>query len=134
MEWRLQSPKIEIIEDLENIIHKQLLQFIRKTSTIPKKIIYFRDGVSEPQFLKLLEYEFISIRRACLRLYINYKPSITILVVQKEHQERMFTHHTSVCNEDFINSFATGTQITYPTALVFDLCSHYDIEVGYYLL
>ena len=81
MEWRLQSPKVEIIKDLEDIVHKQLLKYKEKTKIVPKKIFYFRDGVSEGQFLQLLEFELIAIRRACLRLNINHKPKHTQHIV-----------------------------------------------------
>lgn len=135
MEWRLQSPKVEIIQDLEDIVHKQLLKFKEKTNSVPKKIFYFRDGVSEGQFLQLLEYELIAIRRACLRLNINYKPSVTFLVVQKRHHTRMFPK----CSIDMDGKFGNvpsgtiiDTQITHPTELDFYLCSHASIQVSYY--
>lgn len=131
MEWRLQSPKVEIIQDLEDIVHIQLLKFKEKTKVIPKKIFYFRDGVSEGQFLQLLEYELIAIRRACLRLNINYKPSVTFLVVQKRHHTRMFPK----CSIDMDGKFGNvpsgtiiDTQITHPTELDFYLCSHASIQ------
>lgn len=135
MEWRLQSPKVEIIQDLEDIIHKQLLKFKEKTCSVPKKLFYFRDGVSEGQFLQLLDSELVAIRRACLRLNINYKPSITFVVVQKRHHTRMFPKNH--CDMDGkYNNVPSGTvidtQITHPTELDFYLCSHASIQVSYY--
>jgi len=135
MEWRLQSPKVEIIQDLEDIVHIQLLKFKEKTKVIPKKIFYFRDGVSEGQFLQLLEYELIAIRRACLRLNINYKPSVTFLVVQKRHHTRMFPKFSNDMDGKFGNvpsGTIIDTQITHPTELDFYLCSHASIQVSYY--
>lgn len=137
MEWRLQSPKVEIIQDLEDIVHKQLLKFQKMTRIIPKKIFYFRDGVSEGQFQQLLECELIAIRRACLRLNINYKPAITFLVVQKRHHTRMFPKHSADFDGKFGNvpsGTIIDTQITHPTELDFYLCSHASIQVSYYNL
>lgn len=49
--WRLQPPRQEIIQDLEEITREQLLLFYQKFSrTKPESIIFFRDGVSEGQF------------------------------------------------------------------------------------
>ncbi|XP_016662198.1 protein argonaute-2 isoform X1 [Acyrthosiphon pisum] len=131
MEWRLQSPKVEIIQDLEDIVHIQLLKYKERTKTVPKKIFYFRDGVSEGQFLQLLEYELIAIRRACLRLNIAYKPSVTFLVVQKRHHTRMFPKFSYDMDGKFSNvpsGTIIDTQITHPTELDFYLCSHASIQ------
>jgi eukaryotic translation initiation factor 2C len=135
MEWRLQSPKVEIIQDLEDIVHIQLLKYKERTKSVPKKIFYFRDGVSEGQFLQLLEYELIAIRRACLRLNINYKPSVTFLVVQKRHHTRMFPKFSCDMDGKFANvpsGTIIDTQITHPTELDFYLCSHASIQVSCY--
>ena len=40
----------EVIEDLENVTVELLKQFYRNLRVKPKKIIMFRDGVSEGQF------------------------------------------------------------------------------------
>ncbi|VVC24908.1 Hypothetical protein CINCED_3A021441 [Cinara cedri] len=131
MEWRLQSPKVEIIQDLEDIVHKQLLKYKEKTNTVPKKIFYFRDGVSEGQFLQLLDYELVAIRRACLRLNIKYQPSITFLVVQKRHHTRIFPRHPKDMDGKFQNvpsGTIIDTQITHPTEVDFYLCSHASIQ------
>lgn len=134
MEWRLQSPKVEIIQNLDDIIHKQLLKFKERTNSIPKRIFYFRDGVSEGQFLQLLEHELVAIRRACLRLNINYKPAVTFLIVQKRHHTRMFPKNPIDMDGKFANvpsGTIIDTQITHPTELDFYLCSHASIQVSY---
>ncbi|XP_050439319.1 protein argonaute-2-like [Adelges cooleyi] len=131
MEWRLQSPKVEIIQDLEDIVHKQLLKFKDHTKVIPKKILFFRDGVSEGQFMQLLENEFMAIRRACLRLNPNYTPAVTFVVVQKRHHTRMFPKHPADFDGKFGNvpsGTIVDTDITHPTELDFYLCSHASIQ------
>ncbi|KAF0756787.1 protein argonaute-2-like, partial [Aphis craccivora] len=112
MEWRLQAPRVEIIQDLENIIHLQ-------------------DGVSDGQFLQLLKDELVAIRRACLRLHINYKPPVTFMVVQKRHHTRMFPKFTHDMDGKFgnvISGTVVDTQITHPTEMDFYLCSHSSIQ------
>lgn len=50
----------------------------------PHRIILYRDGVSEGQFLQLLQSELTAIREACIKLEADYKPGITFIVVQKD--------------------------------------------------
>ncbi|CAH1731499.1 unnamed protein product [Aphis gossypii] len=131
MEWRLQAPGEEIIQDLENIIHAQLLKFKDKTNTMPKKIFYFRDGLRKGQFQQLLDFELVAIRRACLRLHINYQPPVTFLIVQKRHLTRMFPKFNYDMDRKFSNitpGMIVDTQITHPTELNFYLCSHSSIQ------
>jgi eukaryotic translation initiation factor 2C len=55
--WRLQDPKKEMIEDLENILVEQLRFYGVKNKKLPGKIMYYRDGVSEGQFLEARLFE-----------------------------------------------------------------------------
>lgn len=89
--WRLQSPTVEIIEDMEAITKEQLMYFYTKTKVKPERIIFFRDGVSEGQFEQVLHAEIRAIRSACKKLQADgYEPAITFLVVQKRHHTRLF--------------------------------------------
>lgn len=89
--WRLQPPKVEIIEDLEAVVIEQLKYFYQKTALKPLRILFFRDGVSEGQFEQVRYAEIRAIRSACKRLQPDgYEPSITFLVVQKRHHTRLF--------------------------------------------
>ncbi|KAJ8950211.1 hypothetical protein NQ314_007963 [Rhamnusium bicolor] len=64
--WRLQQPKVEIIEDLETIVVEQLKFFYKQTNgRKPETIIFFRDGVSEGQFVQVRNAEIRAIRAAC---------------------------------------------------------------------
>lgn len=133
MEFRFQDPKMEVIEELEHIVHNQLLKYREKTGVVPKKILYFRDGVSEGQFMQLLNIELVAIRRACLRLGIGYQPGITFIVVQKRHHTRMFPKFNIDMDGKFMNVFSgtiVDTHITHPTELDFYLCSHASIQVN----
>jgi eukaryotic translation initiation factor 2C len=44
---------MEIIEDLQDIVVKQLKFFFKKTKIQPQKIIFYRDGVSDGQFAEV---------------------------------------------------------------------------------
>lgn len=55
--WRLQGPKVEIIQDFRNIVAHHLKVFKEKNGNLPAKILYFRDGVSEGQFDQVMAIE-----------------------------------------------------------------------------
>ena len=42
-----------------------LMKFHKNTSRWPLKIVFYRDGVSEGQFIEVLNSELMAIRRAC---------------------------------------------------------------------
>ncbi|KAG8385131.1 hypothetical protein BUALT_Bualt03G0009900 [Buddleja alternifolia] len=91
----------------------------------PKKIVIFRDGVSEGQFDMVLNEELSDLKNAVYD--DNYKPAITLVVAQKRHQTRLFL-------ENFGEGGPTGnvppgtvvdTKIVHPFEFDFYLCSHY---------
>lgn len=55
--WRLQGPKVEIIEDFKNIVAHHLKKFKEKNGDFPAAILYYRDGVSEGQFDQVMAIE-----------------------------------------------------------------------------
>ena len=79
----------EVIKDMKNVTKHLLLQFFKQNGKRkPEKLIMFRDGCSEGQFLTVLANELVAIQDACRELEENYKPAITYLVVQKRHHTR----------------------------------------------
>lgn len=88
--WRLQGARVEMIQDMEAIVRELLLECRQNTKTLPKTIIYFRDGVSDGEYDKVVENEVQDIKAACFRLDQNYRPKITCIVVQKRHHTRLF--------------------------------------------
>ena len=73
---RLQKPKkeggsqvVEEIVDMQEITKKLLVNFFHKSGgRKPKRIVYYRDGVSEGQFEDILNLEMTAIQRACKEL------------------------------------------------------------------
>lgn len=57
---------------------------------IPLRIIFFRDGVSDGEFERVLATEVPLVRKACKDLDENYCPPITFVIVQKRHNTRLF--------------------------------------------
>lgn len=100
----------------------------------PHRIILYRDGVSEGQFLTVLQHELTAIREACLKLEIDYRPGITFIVVQKRHHTRLFCADKKEQSGKSGNIPAGTTVdvcITHPTEFDFYLCSHQGIQVNF---
>ncbi|XP_043472206.1 protein argonaute-2-like isoform X2 [Leptopilina heterotoma] len=128
---RLQPPRAEIIQNLEEIMGIQLRTFREKTGHQPKKIVFYRDGVSEGQFPQVMHFELQAIRSACKKLNPNYEPQISFFVVQKRHHIRLFP--TDKRNSDDRNfNVQAGTivdsEITHPSHIDFYLVSHASIQ------
>ncbi|KAJ7682732.1 argonaute-like protein [Mycena polygramma] len=124
---RVQTSRQEMIEELESMSHHCLSMYMRYRemaerkaagTTAPKRIIFYRDGVSEGQFKQVLEQE------ACASLKID--PKITILVVGKRHHVRFFPQ--SERDADRSGNCRAGTvvdrDVAHPTEFDFYLQAH----------
>nr|XP_009411077.2 PREDICTED: protein argonaute 7 isoform X2 [Musa acuminata subsp. malaccensis] len=129
---RSQTHRQEIIEDLEAMVGELIEEFLFAVKKLPKRIIFFRDGVSETMFHKVLKEELQAIRVACLRFF-NYKPTITFLVVQKRHHTRLFFNEKKASygqfsDENIPPGTVVDTVITHPREFDFYLCSHWGMK------
>ncbi|KAI0068655.1 argonaute-like protein [Artomyces pyxidatus] len=91
----VQTSRQEIIEALEPMSQYILDMYMKyrrhvekKANPAPKRIIFYRDGVSEGQFQQVLDKELTLLQNACKNLNIN--PKITMIVVGKRHHVRFF--------------------------------------------
>ncbi|CAN6289084.1 unnamed protein product [Urochloa humidicola] len=129
---RSQTHRKEIIERLDVMAGELLEEFVKEVGKLPSRIIFFRDGVSETQFYKVLTEELQAVRLTCSR-YPGYKPLITFVVVQKRHHTRLFhrekngvsTHYT---DQNVPPGTVVDTVITHPREFDFYLCSHWGTK------
>ncbi|KAH0732925.1 hypothetical protein KY290_000591 [Solanum tuberosum] len=131
---RSQTHRQEIIQDLSTMVGEIIDDFYEELLKLPERIIFFRDGVSETQFLKVLKEELQAIRMACSR-FPGYKPPITFVVVQKRHHTRLFpceldlsTTKNTLFNENILPGTVVDTVITHPSEFDFYLCSHWGVK------
>jgi len=82
---RLQQTKKEMITEVDSMLIERLKAYELKVGRgkFPSSIIFVRDGVSESQFLTVLNEELPKIRDACSRVSTNYKPKITLVIAGK---------------------------------------------------
>lgn len=129
---RSQTHRQEIIQDLGEMVSEILCEFYQEVKSLPKRIIFFRDGVSETQFYKVLKQELQSIRAGCDK-FPDYRPLITFAVVQKRHHTRLFPDETDpncsqFCDENIPPGTVVDTVITHPKEFDFYLCSHWGAK------
>ncbi|AES96874.1 putative post-transcriptional gene silencing PAZ-Argonaute family protein [Medicago truncatula] len=134
---RSQTHRQEIIADLGAMVGELLEDFYQEVEKLPNRIIFFRDGVSETQFYKVLQEELQSIKQACSSRFHGYKPFITFVVVQKRHHTRLFpadTDQSSMHNnfhfqyENIPPGTVVDSVITHPKEFDFYLCSHWGVK------
>lgn len=80
---RLQEGRQEIIGDLENMIIGHIKAWEALNKAKPAKIIFFRDGVSEGQYMQVMALEVEAIRSAANKIGGGYKPKVTFVVCGK---------------------------------------------------
>ena len=125
---------VEVIEDTESMVYNLLKKFYnRSNQKKPQKLIYYRDGVSEGQFLDVMNRELSAMRRACMKLEDGYEPGITFVVAQKRHKTRLFPvdyKKNALKNGNVLPGTVVDTEITNPTEESFFLASHEGIQVS----
>ncbi|KAF5947148.1 hypothetical protein HYC85_017376 [Camellia sinensis] len=91
----------------------------------PKKIVVFRDGVSEGQFDMVLNEELLDLKNAIYEG--NYRPTITLTVAQKRHPTRLFLENErdGGASGNVPPGTIVDTTIVHPFQFDFYLCSHY---------
>ncbi|KAK3421876.1 protein argonaute 7 [Eucalyptus grandis] len=131
---RSQTHRQEIIQDLGDMVGELLDDFQLEVKELPRRIIFFRDGVSETQFHKVLKEELLAIKKGCAR-FPGYRPTVTFVVVQKRHHTRLFPEDADFCStksqvfdENIPPGTVVDTVITHPKEFDFYLCSHSGVK------
>ncbi|KAJ4500182.1 Piwi domain-containing protein [Lentinula lateritia] len=124
---KVQTSRQEIIADLRTMAMEIILDYqhyqqeVEKTSGKPKRLLFFRDGVSEGQFKEVMQQE------VCADLKIS--PKITFIIVGKRHHYRFFPlNPQNKLEADPKGNCLAGTVvdkgITHPLEFDFYLLSH----------
>ncbi|KAG8905954.1 hypothetical protein FRB99_007888 [Tulasnella sp. 403] len=128
---RAQRPRQEMIEELEEMVHYMITMYMRYRGTVekkeqkaPKRIIFYRDGISEGQFQECKDVEVQRIKAACRRANIN--PKLTFIVVGKRHHIRFFPANPGDADRsgNAPAGLVVDREITSPVEFDFYLQSH----------
>ncbi|CAF3616556.1 unnamed protein product [Rotaria sp. Silwood1] len=115
---------IEIIKEMDKMVIDLLRVYARSCgNTLPNRIVFYRDGVDDGQFQKVLDNEVKKIKDACRVVYgQNPLPRLTFIIVKKRHNTRFFTY-----DGQRTDNVEAGTvidvDITHPSEFDFYLCS-----------
>uniref|UniRef100_A0A8C4V6F1 Piwi-like protein 2 n=1 Tax=Falco tinnunculus TaxID=100819 RepID=A0A8C4V6F1_FALTI len=85
-----QMPHQEIADSLQLCLASALQQFHEMNHCLPKKIVIYRDGVSDSQLDTVLKYEIPQMQK-CFKTFENYQPSMVVVVVQKQISTNFYT-------------------------------------------
>ncbi|KAF9072959.1 Piwi domain-containing protein [Rhodocollybia butyracea] len=132
----IQSPRLEIIQNLKQMVYDAIFGF-GKLNHSPSQIIFFRDGVSEGEFKKVVEHELQDIKIAIDELWANLnlkdlKPKLTFIVVGKRHHIAFFPAKNSSADDgkgNCVAGFASNVEdLSHPSTTDFYLQSHGAIQ------
>ncbi|KAM6232194.1 LOW QUALITY PROTEIN: piwi-like protein 2 [Spheniscus humboldti] len=85
-----QMPHQEIADSLRLCLADALQHFHEMNHCLPKKIVVYRDGVSDSQLDTVLKYEIPQMQK-CFDTFENYQPSMVVMVVQKQISTNFYT-------------------------------------------
>ncbi|PWA71048.1 protein argonaute 2 [Artemisia annua] len=118
----LQSPVKEEIVDFGSMCLELVNAYEELNGMKPKKIVVFRDGVSDSQFDMVLNKEMGDMKKA---IYTKtYCPLITFVVARKRHNIRLFSDDERVWG-NVPPGTVVDTAIVHPFEFDFYLCSHF---------
>ncbi|QRW00807.1 protein argonaute 3 [Ceratobasidium sp. AG-Ba] len=132
---RAQTSRVEVIADLEEMAVHIIKLFQgyqkameKKANPGPKRILLYRDGVSEGQFKEVLDKELSALQRACEKCGLKPTPKITFVIVGKRHHTRMFPPDPKQAFDQKSGNCEAGTVIDsvigHPLEFDFFLLSH----------
>ncbi|KAF7311608.1 Argonaute-like protein [Mycena kentingensis (nom. inval.)] len=129
----LQHPRVEVIENLKEMMMNAILGF-GSEHLPPEYIIFYRDGVSEGEMQKVQQYEIQAIKDACQEVWTEKKvegplPKITFIVVVKRHQQRFYPRPGTIADRK--GNCMAGlcvSEMKSPLGLDFYLQSHAAIQ------
>ncbi|XP_010226884.1 PREDICTED: LOW QUALITY PROTEIN: piwi-like protein 2, partial [Tinamus guttatus] len=78
-----QMPHQEIADSLRLCLADALQRFHEVNHCLPKKIVIYRDGVSDTQLDTVVKYEIPQLQK-CFETFADYRPSMVVMVVQKQ--------------------------------------------------
>ena len=77
-------------ENMQHFLTTMIFNFKKHTNSLPNRIFYFRDGVSEQQYHHVLKEEVQNMKEVCKGLNAAWTPKFTVTVCSKRHHHRFF--------------------------------------------
>ncbi|KAK9156320.1 hypothetical protein Sjap_003800 [Stephania japonica] len=119
---RPQEHRKEAIQNFGDMCLELIQTYGRLHGVKPEKIVVFRDGVSDGQFLMVLNEELMDLKRTLES--DGCSPTVTVVVAQKRHQTRLFPKDGNRKANVSPGTVVDHT-IVHPQDFDFYLCSHH---------
>lgn len=115
---------------MKNEVKSLLETYAQKNGVLPESIVFYRDGISDGQFVPVSLYEYNEFRQACQLIREDYEPSITYVVVKKRHSTRLTptTDEAADRNGNTLPGTVLDRTITSNTDYDFYLNAHAGIQ------
>lgn len=122
-----------MVQHLDDQVAERLKYYRQNhpSKALPKRIFYFRDGVSDGQFEQVNSHELPLIRAACATASNNdpkYSPKIAIIICGKRHHTRFYP--TDERLTDGKGNCAPGTVVDRGVTSVHELDFYLQAHVG----
>jgi len=89
----IQESRKEMVTNLDKMMVSRLELFRLRNRTLPTRVLVYRDGVSEGQFLTVVKEELPLIKAAFRKFDTAqkaYEPALTIVICGKRHHTRFY--------------------------------------------
>ncbi|KAJ3023599.1 UNVERIFIED_CONTAM: Eukaryotic translation initiation factor 2C [Siphonaria sp. JEL0065] len=125
---RVQGPRVEMIDDLTGLTLELFKHFYGRNNVLPKRLIVYRDGVSDGQFQEVSLKEVNSLKKAFHQVGIDCL--LTFVIVSKRHSHRFFpmNQRDALGNGNLLPGTVIDSGVTHPSEFDFFLCSHSGIQ------
>ncbi|KAJ3410229.1 Eukaryotic translation initiation factor 2C [Chytridiales sp. JEL 0842] len=126
---RVQGPRVEILQDLGDMTTELMNQFRDRSKIYPKRIIFYRDGVSEGQFGEVSLQEIQRLKQTLRDLGCS-DTKLTFLVVNKRHATRFFAKDARDADRkgNLPPGVVVDTGVVHPFEFDFYLNSHPGLQ------
>lgn len=100
----------EIVTELQEMVEERLdIWYEKNKETWPKRILVYRDGVSDSQYDEVLQKELVGIKAACAKK-TNVEVPVTLVIVAKRHHIRLYPT-TATQSDKYFNSKRFGNPL-----------------------
>ncbi|TDL23829.1 Piwi-domain-containing protein [Rickenella mellea] len=124
-----QEPRVEVITELKKLIRTAIMD-----NNPPRRILFFRDGISEGEFDNVAAVEFRDIKDAAKEAWKLGKlttplPTVTYVAVGKRHHVRFFPHEGQADRSgNCLPGLVVDTGITSPVVFDYFLQAHSGLQ------
>ncbi|EFO28035.2 hypothetical protein LOAG_00451 [Loa loa] len=122
---KIQQPGMEVVTYTVDVFRTRIMEFGAQAGCKPQHIVLFRDGVSDSQFLDVMNDELLCLKTAIHQLDRLYNPTVSYVVVQKRHHTRFIEQDMERVKGNVPPGTVVDSTITNPLRFDFYLCSHH---------